>query len=450
MKVLKFGGTSVGTAERIQNLRRIIPTSEPTIVVLSAMAGVTNSLVELTNLVCNRKKQKASEILKMVEEKHQSTCNSLFKSPKFKTKGMNMVKKIIKEAEAKLNDINRKNEKEIHAVGEILSTHLLHLYLAEQRIDSALIPALNFMRIDKDFAPDYFYITEKLNGLLESCRGINTIITQGFVCRNAQGNVDNLHRGGSDFTAAIIGKAIGASEVQIWTDIDGLHNNDPRYVESTQPVRELSFDEAAELAYFGAKILHPASIHPCRERNIPVILKNTLNPSDEGTIISSTHSPLGIKAVAAKDGITAIRIKSLRMLMAYGFLNRIFEIFNRHKTSVDLITTSEVAVTITIDDAQNLNAIANELREFSTVEVIGEQSIICVVGDFLAENPGMASRVFRAIEHIPISQISYGGSPNNITFLVSERNKTETLRALQSIVAYPLTAQPLSHGNTSI
>jgi aspartate kinase len=450
MKVLKFGGTSVGTAERIQNLWRIIPTSEPTIVVLSAMAGVTNSLVESIGLAANGKSSQAVEKLKLVEEKHLSTCESLFSTSEFKTKGKEVVKKIFDDSYGKLLCFSNTTEREVLSIGEILSTNLFHLYLAEQNVEAALIPALSFMRIDKDSEPDYYYISENLNRLLDSCTGINIIITQGFICRNSKGEVDNLKRGGSDYSAAIIGNAINANEVQIWTDIDGFHNNDPRYVEGTSPIREISFDEAAELAYFGAKILHPSTIHPCREKEIPVVLKNTLNPSDIGTTISSKEQGNGIKAIAAKDGITAIRIKSLRMLMAYGFLKRVFDIFDEFKTAVDLITTSEVAVTLTIDDTRNLDPILKALRAFSTVEVVNEQSIICVVGDFLAQNPGMASKVFDSLRNIPISLISYGGSSHNVTLLVNKEEKINALRALQNIVSNPISAQSASYGNTII
>lgn len=439
----------MGTAERIKNLRRIIPTTEPVIVVLSAMAGVTNSLVESINLAQQGKMMMAKKLLTKVEQQHISTCKSLFSSPKFKTKGMEIVKKIMQDSAVLLHNINT-SEKQILVLGETLSSNLLHIYLCEQSVESALLPALSFMRIDKDGAPDYFYTSEKLSSLLESSKGINTIITQGFICRNALGGIDNLNRGGSDYSAAIIGNVIDADEVQIWTDIDGIHNNDPRHVKGTQPVRELSFDEAAELAYFGAKILHPASIHPCRERNIPVVLKNTLRPDDKGTRITSSQTSTGIKAVAAKDNISVIRIKSLRMLMAYGFLKQIFDIFNNYRTPVDLITTSEVAVTVTIDETSNLASIVDALKEFSSVDVVQKQTIVCVVGDFLAENPGMASAVFKMLEHIPISLISYGGSSHNITFLVSCKHKKDTLLALQGIMKNPLIPETSHYGNTGL
>ncbi|HOP05346.1 MAG TPA: aspartate kinase [Tenuifilaceae bacterium] len=434
MKVLKFGGTSVGSAERIQNLRRIIPTTEPIVVVLSAMAGVTNGLVEAINLAYEKKPMQAKNKLKEVEQMHMATCQTLFATSKYMMKGKELVKKIFNDKYIKIEEIDNTTSREILAMGEILSTNLFHTYLQEQHVEAALIPALNFMRIDKDGEPDYFYIAQNLSRLLDSCTGINVIITQGFICRNDKGEIDNLRRGGSDYTAAIIGHTINASEVQIWTDIDGFHNNDPRYVEGTVPIRELSFDEAAELAYFGAKILHPSTIHPCQQKNIPVILKNTLNPNDAGTRITAQHIDGGIKAVAAKDGITAIRIKSLRMLMAHGFLKKVFDIFNEYKTPVDLITTSEVAVTLTIDNTANLDQIVAALKSFSTVDVEQNQTIICVVGNFLAQIPGMASKVFQSLKEIPVSLISYGGSSHNITFLIGSHNKLSALQALQNVV----------------
>ena len=450
MKVLKFGGTSVESAERIQSLRRIIPTTEPIVVVLSAMAGVTNNLVESINLAAMGNTKLAKDKLKEVEQMHMTTCENLYTASNFKMKGKELIKRIFEVSYNKLDRFDDTTGREILAIGETLSTSLFHLYLQEQRVEAALIPALSFMRVDKDGEPDHFYIAENLNRLLDSCTGINVIITQGFICRNARGEVDNLKRGGSDYSAAIIGHAINASEVQIWTDIDGFHNNDPRYVKGTLPIRELSFDEAAELAYFGAKILHPSTIHPCQEKNIPVILKNTLNPNDAGTSITAEHHDGGIKAVAAKDGITAIRIKSLRMLMAHGFLKKVFDIFDEYKTPVDLITTSEVAVTLTIDDTRNLEPILKSLRSFSNVEVEQPQTIICVVGDFLAQNPGMASRVFDSLRDIPISLISYGGSSHNITLLVDGAKKIDALKALQQVVNNPQTVSTVNDGNTSI
>jgi aspartate kinase len=436
MKVLKFGGTSVGTAQRIQNLAQIIPGSGPVVVVLSAMAGTTNALIEITDTATTGNFDKAMELTLNHESKYLKTSDELFSTEMYKKRGEEFVKDMFGTIKRKLNDnFSASDAKEVVAVGELLSTGLFHMYLVEMGRRSAYLPALSYMRIDKDKEPDYFYIGENLNRLIKENQGAQVYVTQGFICRDVDGRIDNLGRGGSDYTAAIIGNVIYADEVQIWTDIDGLHNNDPRYVEGTSPIRELSFDEAAELAYFGAKILHPSTILPCSRRNIPVILKNTLQPADPGTVITGEYNPSGIKALAAKDGITAIKIRSSRMLMAHGFLKRVFEIFDQFKTPVDMITTSEVAVSLTIDNSSNLNQIVSELRQFSTVEVDPNQTIICIVGDFVAEKPGYADRVLSTIRHIPIRMISYGGSSHNISVLIDSRHKVEALRALHQVVS---------------
>jgi len=320
------------------------------------------------------------------------------------------------------------------ATGELLSTGLFHLYLTEQRKNTAYLPALSFMRTNKDQEPDYLFITEMLDQVLNDYTSTAIFVTQGFICRNAWGEVDNLGRGGSDYSAAILGNVLDAEEVQIWTDIDGIHNNDPRFVSGTTPLRDLSFDEAAELAYFGAKILHPSTIYPCSRKGIPVILKNTLQPTDSGTIISHQFSPMGVKAIAAKDGIIAIKIRSSRMLMAHGFLKKIFQIFDEFNTSVDMITTSEVAVSLTIDSKKNLDRIVTELSVFSTVEVDEGQTIICIVGDFVADRNGYAGKIFNTLKNIPVRMISYGGSNHNVSILVSSIHKVDTLRALHQIV----------------
>jgi aspartate kinase len=307
---------------------------------------------------------------------------------------------------------------------------MFHYYLSETGIDSAFLPALNFMRIDKDGEPDYFYIQENLERILADEPKHKLFITQGFICRNAYGEVDNLKRGGSDYTASLIGSVLQADEVQIWTDIDGFHNNDPRYVDNTSALKQLSFDEAAELAYFGAKIMHPSSIMPCKLKSVPVRLKNTLNPVEEGTLITNDETGKGIKAIAAKDGISAVKIKSGRMLLAYGFLRKVFEIFEIYKTPIDMITTSEVAISLTIDDSTNLKEIESELVKFGNVEIDENQSIICIVGDFISESTGSAKRVLEALENIPLRMISYGGSKHNISVLVNQEDKVSALQAL--------------------
>jgi aspartate kinase len=435
MKVLKFGGTSVGTAQRISNLVKIIPANEPVVVVLSAMSGTTNSLIEIANEAKNGKIDKSTELLKALEGKYYFTSSELFNTEMYIKRGDEFVKNMFYGISQKLNkNFSSKEFNEVVATGELLSTGLFHLYLTELGKNPAFLPALDFMRVDKDYEPDYYYIAENIQRLLGSYHETKIFITQGFICRNVAGEVDNLGRGGSDYTAAIIGNALYADEVQIWTDIDGIHNNDPRFVDETTPLRELSFEEAAELAYFGAKILHPSTIYPCSSKGIPVILKNTLKPSDPGTIISEEYSPSGVKAVAAKDGITAIKIRSSRMLMAHGFLKKVFEVFDEYSTAVDMITTSEVAVSLTIDNQQNLNQILSKLKVFSTVEVDENQTIICIVGDFVAEKTGYASAIFNTLKDVPIRMISYGGSSHNISILVDGNHKVTALRAINQVV----------------
>ena len=329
-----------------------------------------------------------------------------------------------------LRVFTKQQEKAILAQGELISTSLFQQLLQERKIKSVLLPALSFMRIDKDGEPDYFYIEENISRELEKFESETIIITQGFICRNVYGEIDNLKRGGSDYSASIIGATLKVKEIQIWTDISGFHNNDPRFVENTRVIRELSFDEAAELAYFGAKILHPASVNPAREKNIPVRLKNTMEPEDEGTLITSSSVLLDYKAVAAKDSISVLRIRSDRMLMAYGFLRKVFEIFEAYRTPIDMITTSEVAVSLTIDNPQYLDQLTKDLRELGTVEVEENQTIICVVGDFRTERTGSAPEIFEALNTIPLKMISYGGSPHSMSLLIDTKNKTQALRML--------------------
>ncbi|WP_321297084.1 aspartate kinase [Marinifilum fragile] len=433
MKVLKFGGTSVGSPERIQNLAQLVQCNEPVIIVLSAMAGTTNALVEITELLYRKDMQKASEQISKLEEQYRKRIEELFTTEDFRSKGNELITSHFNYIK---NFVNRSftalQEKAILAQGELISTAMFHYYLSEIGVDSAFLPALNFMRIDKDGEPDYFYIQENLERILADESEHNLFITQGFICRNAYGEVDNLKRGGSDYTASLIGSVLQVDEVQIWTDIDGFHNNDPRYVENTSALKQLSFDEAAELAYFGAKIMHPSSIMPCKLKSVPVRLKNTLSPADEGTLITDDETGKGIKAIAAKDGITALKIKSGRMLLAYGFLRKVFEIFEIYKTPIDMITTSEVAISLTIDDNSKLKEIESELVKFGNVEIDENQSIICIVGDFISESTGSAKKVLEALENIPLRMISYGGSKHNISVLVNQEDKVSALQALSS------------------
>ena len=431
MKIMKFGGTSVGNPDRMKALIPLITDDERKIVVLSAMAGTTNSLVEITNLLYADNINEASVKNNELRSKYHQVVEELFAGEIFKKSGHELIDSHFEYIRNfTLRVFTKLQEKAILAQGELISTSLFHLLLQERNIKSILIPALSFMRVDKDGEPDIFYIEENIERELKSCPSENIIITQGFICRNAYGEIDNLKRGGSDFTASLIGAAVNASEIQIWTDINGFRNNDPRFVENTRVIRELSFDEAAELAYFGAKILHPSSVNPARVKNIPVRLKNTMEPEDTGTLITSSSVLQDYKAVAAKDGISVLRIRSDRMLMAYGFLRKVFEIFEAYKTPIDMITTSEVAVSITLDNPEFIKQIAKDLRELGTVEVEENQTIVCIVGDFRTERTGSAPEIFEALNTIPLKMISYGGSPNSLSLLIDTSNKIEALRLL--------------------
>ena len=433
MNILKFGGTSVGTAERMKALVQLISSPERKIVVLSAMSGTTNALVEICNVLYKKESDKANELINKLESTYVNEVDQLFSSPEFKTKGNDLIKNHFNYLRSFTLDMFTVNEeKAILAQGELLSTALFYFHLQEINIPSALLPALNFMRIDENDEPQLTYIEKNLETELNKYPNINLFITQGYICRNAFGEIDNLKRGGSDYTASIIGAAIKANEVQIWTDIDGMHNNDPRVVSKTHPIHELSFDEAAELAYFGAKILHPTCILPAQKRNIPVLLKNTMQPDAKGTRISNINAAEGLKAVAAKDGICAINIKSDRMLLAHGFLRAVFEIFERYKTSIDMITTSEIAVSLTIDNVKHLKEITKELEEFANVEIEQEQSIICIVGNLPKDKAGYGFKVLESLKDIPLRMVSYGGSSNNISVLVNSIHKKDALVALNT------------------
>ncbi len=430
-KIMKFGGTSVGSPDKFRALIPLIDNGETNMVVVSAMSGTTNSLIEITDLMNCGETDKAKEKINILGQKYRQTVEDLFETKEFKHKGKEFVNlRFDLISEVVLDEYTKSKEKLVHAQGELLSTTLLHMLLTEKGINSTLLQALNFMRIDKDGEPDYYYIEENIKRELRKEPPSNIIITQGFICRNAYGEVDNLKRGGSDYSASIIGAVLNVKEIQIWTDIDGFHNNDPRYVENTSVIRELSFDEAAELAYFGAKILHPSSVAPARMKNIPVRLKNTMHPEDEGTIIVSEESFSDYKAVAAKDGITVIRIKSAHMLMAYGFLRKVFEIFEAYRTPIDMVATSEVSISLTIDDTTNLERIVKELKGLGMVSVEHDQTIVCVVGDFRPETRGSAPEIFEALDNITLKMICYGGSSHSLSLLIDTKNKVEALRQL--------------------
>lgn len=434
MIVMKFGGTSVGSAARMKHVADLVQKyPSPRIVVLSAMSGTTDSLVKIADYLKANNTEGAIDVWNQLREKYQNEINQLYASDLTKKQVWQSLSEIFDAIRQYFHwpSITVKEEKFIVAGGELMSTLMFYHYLNEINHPATLLPALDFMKIDENGEPDYTYIREKLNEKLNLHKDIPTYVTQGFICRNPYGDIDNLKRGGSDYTASIIGSVVQASEVQIWTDIDGIHNNDPRYVKNTRPIHYISFDEAAELAYFGAKILHPSSVLPAKYAGIPVRLKNTLDPEAFGTIISNQSDHSGHKAVAAKDGITAIKIKSGRMLLAYGFLRKVFEIFELYKTPIDVITTSEVAVSLTIDDQRYLDEIVADLKKLGTVEVDHDLSIICIVGNYSEESKGYAAEVFEALKEIPIRMISYGGSKYNITVVVKSSHKESALKLLQ-------------------
>jgi len=433
MKVLKFGGTSVGSPERMKKLLEIIDANERQIVVLSAVSGTTNSLVEIGQAYLAGDKPRATQLIKVLKDKYEVFIKELFTKNEFRAEGQEVIDYHFGLLNNLSNDLfTTIEEKIVLAQGELLSTTLYHVYLKEIGVPSVLLPALDFMRIDEDNEPEVDFITSHLTPLLAKYPDNKLFITQGYICRNSFGEIDNLRRGGSDYTASLIGAGIRSEEVQIWTDIDGMHNNDPRIVKGTKPIAQLSFDEAAELAYFGAKILHPQSVFPAQKYKIPVRLLNTMDPKAQGTLITNESEKDQIKSIAAKDGITAIKIQSSRMLLAHGFLRRLFEVFERYKTSIDMITTSEVAVSLTIDDTTYIDDIINELNAFGTVDIDKNQTIICVVGDFGADKHGYAARVLEAVKHIPIRMISYGGSDHNMSVLINTADKTEALRSLHN------------------
>lgn len=434
MLVLKFGGTSVGSAERIKNLAELTKGQKPKIVVLSAMSGTTNALVEISQALYEKNTSKAKELIQSLEDKYRKEIKDLYKNETIAKKGNELLDDYFNYITSFLDFpiFTSKEEKIILAQGELLSTHIFHFYMSEIGEKTILLPALEFMRINKDGEPDFPYIEERIKEEIKKYPDIDFFITQGYICKNAQGDIDNLQRGGSDYTACIIGAVIEAEEIQIWTDIDGMHNNDPRFVNKTHPINELSFDEAAELAYFGAKILHPTCILPAQKRGIPVALKNTMQPEAKGTLIGNINTPEGIRAVAAKDGIYAITIKSGRMLLAYGFLKTIFEIFDKYKTSIDMITTSEVAVSLTIDNPSNLEYILKELREIANVEYEKDQTIIAIVGNIAKNESGYAVKILEALKNIPLHMISYGGSEHNISVVIDSKSKKEALQALNT------------------
>jgi len=429
---MKFGGTSVGKPERMHQVSQLITrNAEPTIVVLSALSGTTNALVEISTALASPSKQIAAEKIAVLEKQYRKFIIELLKEESIRVKANEMITEHFEflKITQKISLSDALN-KDILAQGELMSTKLFSLYLEQEKIDHVLLPALDFMQLDANDEPDLAAIEEKIKMVLAQHPTQKLFITQGYICRNSRAEVDNLKRGGSDYTASLIAAAVKASVCEIWTDIDGMHNNDPRVVDKTVAIEQLSFDEAAELAYFGAKILHPTCIWPAQQENIPVKLLNTMQPTAVGTVIKKEAGSVGVKAVAAKDNIIAIKIKSSRMLLAYGFLRKIFEVFEKYKTPIDMITTSEVAVSVTIDSDTHLNEIIAELNNIASVEVEHDQTIVSIVGNEIAKTDAVLNKLFQAINEIPVTMVNYGGSLHNISLLIPSAYKVKTLQLI--------------------
>jgi aspartate kinase len=432
MKIMKFGGTSVGKPERMHQVSQLITRDkEATMVVLSALSGTTNALVEISKSLASTNKKAAVEKVEALEKQYRSFILELLSGEVLRGKANEIITEHFEflRITQKISLSDALN-KDILAQGELMSTKLFSLYLEQEKIDHVLLPALDFMQLYANDEPDLAVIELKLKEILAAYPTKKLFVTQGYICRNAKGEVDNLKRGGSDYTASLIAAAVKASVCEIWTDIDGMHNNDPRVVDKTVAIEQLSFDEAAELAYFGAKILHPTCIWPAQLENIPVKLLNTMQPSAAGTVIKKEAGSVGVKAVAAKDNIIAIKIKSSRMLLAYGFLRKIFEVFEKYKTPIDMITTSEVAVSVTIDTDVHLEEILAELNLIASVEVEKDQTIVSIVGNEIAKTESVLKKLFDAINEVPVTMVSYGGSHHNISLLIPSTYKTKTLQLI--------------------
>lgn len=432
MKVMKFGGTSVGKPERMEIIKGLISRdTEPKIVVLSALSGTTNSLSEISKQLSKGNRASAKQSIDALEQHYQNFILQLLHEETYYQKA----KKVLEEHFEFLNIILKISfsealNKDILAQGELLSTKLFSIYLSEQSIPHIWLSALDFMTIDQEGEPQIGSIKVKLAQLISQNKDAKLFVTQGYICRNSKGEVDNLKRGGSDYSASLIAGAVSATVCEIWTDIDGMHNNDPRIVENTKPIRQLSFSEAAELAYFGAKILHPASIWPAQYFNFPVRLLNTMEPDAPGTLIESTSDSEGVKAIAAKDDITAIKIKSTRMLLAYGFLRKVFEVFEKYHTPIDMVTTSEVAVSLSIDNDSYLKEIIKELELYGNITIDTDQTIVCIVGNKISKTEKVLAKIFSSLSDIPVRMVSFGGSLHNISILVHKSDKERTLKLL--------------------
>lgn len=434
MKVLKFGGSTLGSVAKIKVVAALIQKENKNFIVISAFAGMTNTLIEIADYLYKKKTEEANETINRLEGKCMERIFELYATQEYKELAKELLEKHFNDIRSFTKVVfSMFEEKAILAQGELFTTSIIHLLLKEQQVNAVLIPALDFMRTDKNSEPDPVYIKEKLHKQMNLHPDADIYITQGYICRNAYGEIDNLERGGSDFTASLIGAAVHAEEIQIWTsDVDGMQNSDPRYVEHTLPIRNLQFEEAAELAHFGARILHPTCIQPAKQNNIPVRILNTMRPDAPGTLISNQMEKGKIKSVAAKDGITAIRIQSGRMLLAYGFMHKVFEIFENYQTAIDMVVTSEVAVSVTIDQAKHLDEILADLKKYGTVSVDQDMTIICVVGDLDWDNLGFESKAIQALKDVRVRMISYGGSNYNISFLIQTKDKQRALQSLSN------------------
>ncbi len=431
MKVLKFGSASIATADKLRTVASIVSKEQGNIIVLSSMRGTAEALAEISDYLYRKNQEGAVEIINKLEKQYMDLVVSLFDRDEIKSLAIELISSKFNYIRTFTKDLfTLFEERVVMAQGELISSELFYLYMQDRKINAVLIPALDFMRTDKNAAPDPVYIKDKLLALLEASKDADVYITQGYICRNAYGEIDDLRKGGSDFSASLIGVAVDAKEVQIWADVYSMQNNDPRYVKGTTPIRQLNFDEAAELAYFGSKILHPSSILPAKLADIPVRLKNTEFPESAGTLISNTTEVNVIKAVGARDNITAIKIKSGRMLLAHGFLRRVTEVFENYQTSIDMLATSEIGVSLTIDDNRNLQAIVDDLKKYGTVSVDPDMVIVSVIGDLESEDSGIAVDIMGSMNEIPVRMLSYGGSKYNFSFLIHKKDKEKTLQIL--------------------
>lgn len=433
MKVLKFGSAAIGSVDKIQAVASIVEKEKNNIIVLSSIKGTAETLAEISKYLYNKNQEGAFELINQLDDTYTSLISDLFETEEYRVKALKFIRWRIDYIRSFSKDLfTLFEERIVMSQGELISTDIFSFYFSERGTKAITIPALDFVRTDKNSVPDQDFLKEQLGPLLNVSEDVDLFMTQGYICRNVYGEIDDLRKGGSDYTASLIGSSLKLEEIQIWADVDVMQNNDSRYIKGTKAIRKLNFDEAAELTYFGEKILHPSSILPAKIANVPVRLKNTMNPDAEGTLISNDTDPGVIKAVAAKEGITVIQVRSAKMLLAHGFLRRILEVFDDYQTPIDMLTTSEVGVSITIDDARRLRDITDDLKKYGTVSVDEDMAIVCVIGDLNWLNIGFESQIADALKDIPIRMISYGGSNYNMSFLVRKKDKEKSLNLLNN------------------